>query len=163
MSEKIDLSFSPDTYFPESKTREELLSRIKGQSRREIARGILEREGIKGLNAFIAREELTDHDRDMWGRIHPWMMGGEYLPEFKREESSYQEVCLASFIRARRSGSAPTRVVGLSSFASKLIGHQHRGQFAVVFLEHGDTAPHLPGQLMDVPAFIELQCGVSVP
>ncbi len=42
----IDLSFRPDTYFPESKTREELLSRIKGQSRREIARGILEREGI---------------------------------------------------------------------------------------------------------------------
>ena len=80
----------------------------------------------------------------------------------KREESSYKEVCLASFIRARRGGSAPTRVVGLSSFASKLIGHQHRGQLAVVFLQHGDTGAHLPCQLVDVPTFIEFQCGVSV-
>ena len=106
----IDLSFRPDTYFPESKPREELLSRIKGQSRREIARGILEKEGIAGLNALIARDELTDHDRDMWGRIHPWMMGGEYLPEFKGEEVEIARVSLKSTtfdqksIRARPEG-----------------------------------------------------------
>ena len=108
--EAFDLSFRPDSYFPQSRTREQLLANIKGQSRREIARGVLEEEGIVGLNAFIARDELTDHDRDMWGRVHPWMMGGEYLPEFKGEEVEIARVSLKSTtfdqmsIRARPEG-----------------------------------------------------------
>ena len=106
----INMAYRPDTYFPQSRTREQLLANIKGQSRREIARGVLEEEGIVGLNAFIARDELTDHDRDMWGRVHPWMMGGEYLPEFKGEEVEIARVSLKSTtfdqksIRARPEG-----------------------------------------------------------
>ncbi len=110
ISASVNLAFRPKTYFPESPTREQLLARIKGQSRREMARGILETEGIAGLSDFVAREELNDHDRDMWGLVHPHMMGGEYLPGLRPEEVEIARISLKSTtfdqksIRARPEG-----------------------------------------------------------
>ena len=43
----IDLSFLPDTYWPESPDREMLRSRIQGKARRDIARRTLEAEAIE--------------------------------------------------------------------------------------------------------------------
>ena len=76
----IDLSYRPQTYWPVSLTQEQLISRIKGDARQKIARGILQTEGFPGLNEFLAREELSKEEREIWGGIHPTFLGGEFLP-----------------------------------------------------------------------------------
>lgn len=111
-SDVFDFGFRPETYWPESKTAEQLLTNIKGKVRRDMARRILAEEGFTGLNAFIAREELKGEDLLMWGRIHPAMMGGEYLPALGGGEVEIARISLASTtgdqisIRARREGDA---------------------------------------------------------
>ena len=96
MIESIDLEFRPDTYFPESRDRAQLLSNIKGQARRELVSHQLDEEGFTSLDTFIARSELDDEQRDAWGRVHPWMMGGEFLPGIQTGEVEIARVSLKS-------------------------------------------------------------------
>ena len=106
--QKIDLSFRPETYWPDSLSQEMLISRIKGKARQEIARGILRREGFTRLPDFLARAELTDEQRDVWGRMHPGFMGGEFLPNLEDGEVEIVRISLESTtndqisIRARK-------------------------------------------------------------
>jgi len=58
-----DLSYRPATYWPSAPTVEQLLSRIKGQARRDQARAIMESEGFSGLSTFIAQQSLSEDDR----------------------------------------------------------------------------------------------------
>jgi hypothetical protein len=110
MSVQIDLNHRPNTYWPEALDREQLLSRIQGESRRAIARDILATEGFAGLNTFFAREILDDEDRRHWGLVHPQCMGGEHLPQLGIEDVEIARISLASVtgdqisIRARRAG-----------------------------------------------------------
>ena len=103
-----DQAYRPESYWPESRSPEQLLANIKGKVRRDMARKILAEEGFTGLNAFIASEEIQGDDLRMWGRIHPAMMGGEYLPGFGAGEVEIARISLASTtgdqisIRARR-------------------------------------------------------------
>ena len=96
MSENIDLRYRPETYWPEALDQEQLLTRIKGESRRNIARNILAEEGFAGLNAFLAREELAEDERASWGGLHPAFMGGEYLPRLSLGEVEIARISLAS-------------------------------------------------------------------
>jgi len=96
MSENIDLSYRPDTYWPEALDQEQLLSRIKGESRRNIAREILAEEGFAGLNSFLVREELAEDERASWGRVHPAFMGGEFLPGLGFGKVEIARISLAS-------------------------------------------------------------------
>jgi hypothetical protein len=115
----VDLSFRPATYWPKSLTTEQLLSRVKGKARRDIARKVLEEQGFPGLSTFLARQELPPSDRAGWGATHPDFMGGEYLPSLEDGEVEIVRVSLASTtadqisICARRAGAGiEYRVVG---------------------------------------------------
>lgn len=94
LSGDFDFDYRPDTYWPVSPTRAELLSRIKGRVRRRMAEQALAERGVRGLNAFLARESLPEHDRTAWGRLHPWCMGGEFLPDLS---GSVVEIARLSF------------------------------------------------------------------
>ena len=96
MSVQIDLNHRPNTYWPEALDREQLLSRIQGESRRTIARDILATKGFAGLNAFFARETLDDEERRYWGLVHPQCMGGEYLPQLGIGDVEIARISLAS-------------------------------------------------------------------
>jgi hypothetical protein len=96
MSVQIDLNRRPNTYWPEALDREQLLSRIQGESRRTIARDILATKGFAGLNAFFARETLDDEERRYWGLVHPQCMGGEYLPQLGIGDVEIARISLAS-------------------------------------------------------------------
>ena len=96
MNHGIDLSFRPQSYFPESRTREQLLSNIKGQARREMVAETLDDEGVIGLDDFIARPSLTEEERQGWGQFHPWMMGGEYLPDLEGQQVEIARISLQS-------------------------------------------------------------------
>jgi len=92
----FDLDYRPDTYWPVSRSREQLLSRIKGQVRRQMAADALASGGVEALNVFLARESLPDAERRAWGQQHPWFMGGEYLPDLAASEVEIARLSLAS-------------------------------------------------------------------
>jgi hypothetical protein len=106
----IDLSFRPDTYWPESLTPEQLLTRIRGKRRQDIARELYKEFGFTALNEFLVREGLSEEDRTAWGAAGPWCMGGEYLPELDEGEIEIARISLASTtsdqvsVRARADG-----------------------------------------------------------
>jgi len=92
----IDFSFRPATYWPRSANREQLLSRITGKARRDLARMVLQGPGLAQMDAFIGRETLPAEDRRAWGLIHPGLMGGEYLPAQPEGSAEIARIGLAS-------------------------------------------------------------------
>ena len=92
----IDLSFRPDTYWPESLTPEQLLSRIRGKRRQDIARHLYREFGFTALNEFLVREGLSEEDRTAWSAGGPWCMGGEYLPEMEEGEVEIARISMES-------------------------------------------------------------------
>ncbi len=105
-----DLDFAPASYFAARDLNLTLPSDIKGQARRELARSYAA-EG-KALPPELAAPELSAEARQAWGRIHPAMMGGEYLPSLRADEVEIARISLASTtcdqisVRARRVGKA---------------------------------------------------------
>lgn len=96
----IDFSFRPATYWPEQESLELLISRIKGEQRR-LRGEVLVREGrIDELRELIEggllSDDLSDHDREEWGRLHPSNLGGEYLPETDDGDVEIARVAIAS-------------------------------------------------------------------
>ena len=82
--EPVDLSFRPETYWPEEPALEKIVSRIKGEQRRQWAQTLLSDGRIEELRARIDdgtfAEDLSDADLKEWGRIRPENLGGEFLP-----------------------------------------------------------------------------------
>ena len=88
-----DLSFRPETYWPNLPDEQVVLSRIKGTQRRDLAHAAIEGEDVlppmaddethrKAID-FVFDEGLTEPERRNWGSIDPSMMGGEYLPDLE--------------------------------------------------------------------------------
>ncbi len=77
--EGIDLDFTPAGYFALRDLHLALPSDIKGKARRDLARK-LAAEG-RELPPELAAPELTPEDREMWGAIHPAMMGRPHLAQ----------------------------------------------------------------------------------
>jgi hypothetical protein len=115
----INQSYRPATYWPASLTPEQLLSRIRGQRRQQIARELYENSGFTALNEFLVKEGLAEDERAAWGAVGPWNMGGEYLPELDAGEVEIARISMASTtsdqisVRARQQdGSIRYRIVG---------------------------------------------------
>jgi hypothetical protein len=106
----VDLSFRPGTYWPESLTPEQLMTRIRGKRRQDIARDLYKEFGFSALDEFLVRDGLSEEDRTAWGAAGPWCMGGEYLPELDEGEIEIARISLASTtsdqvsVRARKDG-----------------------------------------------------------
>jgi hypothetical protein len=104
----IDLDYRPRDYFWASDLNVRLLSGIVGEGRRQLVRKLIEagRPVPNGLDAAVLDEET----RQMWGRLDPSNMGGEYLPPLRKREVEIARISLASVtadqisVRARRSG-----------------------------------------------------------
>ena len=106
----LDLSFQPGTYWPDDACRTALLGNIKGTVRRRLLQ-----ESIEAGAGDIPPEALLqpalgeDLRRDL-GRIHPSLMGGEYLPDYLETEVEIARIVLESVtgdvisIRARIGG-----------------------------------------------------------
>ena len=92
----FDFNYQPTSYWPQSRTPEQLLANIKGEVRRGIARGILQNEGFVGLKEFLSREELNESDRVLWGRVDPACMGGEYLSSLQEGKVEIARISLNS-------------------------------------------------------------------
>lgn len=95
--EPIDFDFRPQPYDAVEHTLAGTLSGIQGQARRELAQMRL-KEGFADVEEarFVLKEKLSDDERRHWGRIHPVLMGGEFLPEFSDAEIEIARISMAS-------------------------------------------------------------------
>ena len=102
----VDLNYRPRDYFWAADLNVRLLSGIVGEARRQLVRNLIEagRPVPNGLDVAVLDEET----RQMWGRLHPSNMGGEYLPLLRKGEVEIARISLQSVtadqisIRARR-------------------------------------------------------------
>ena len=89
----FDLNFRPESYFDDLTLEQKLQSKIMGQLRSEmVVRNV--RQG--SVPSELLRSNLSEPVRNAQGGIHPWMMGGEYLPELYPNEVELCRVVLKS-------------------------------------------------------------------
>jgi hypothetical protein len=105
----IDLDFTPRNYFTARDLHVALPSDIMGKVRRDLVRHRLA-EGEK-VPPELALPVLCPEIRDALGKLHPMLMGGEYLPPMRDGEVEIARISLQSVtadqisVRARRTAS----------------------------------------------------------
>ncbi len=103
--ENFDLEYRPHSYWGPQNLRTHYGGRIKGELRRAVALSQLE-EGE--AHPAVLQSALDEDSRQAAGRIHPWFMGGEYLPDLAPDEVEIARITMKSTtmdvigIRARR-------------------------------------------------------------
>jgi hypothetical protein len=108
----IDYEFRPESFWTAaSDPLAAILRNVKGRSRREMIRDYYAAGKLDQLSDELLRDSLSDEARVSLGKIHPTFMGGEYLPNYSRQEVEVARIALASTtsdvisLRARPSGS----------------------------------------------------------
>ena len=87
----IDLSFRPSAkLFPL------LLSRVKGTVRRNELMKAMEEERLEDLPEQLLQSALSPEQRSAAAARNPALMGGEYLPDFLKDEVEVARIELAS-------------------------------------------------------------------
>jgi hypothetical protein len=95
MDRSLRLDFRPSTYWPNNPGTRAALAKIKGTARRAaLLRSLV--EGTPGPPEALLAPSLPDDLRAQLGAVHPAFMGGEYLPEFERDEVEIARLDLAS-------------------------------------------------------------------
>jgi hypothetical protein len=79
--EPQDNSFVPASYWTNLSVGQTIVHSIRGVARRESAEKALEEGTLEELPDFVLQDRLTDRQRLSLSRIHPSLMGGEYLPD----------------------------------------------------------------------------------
>lgn len=103
MATQNGLNFRPRSYFV-TDLETAVLSRIKGAFRRKAVRSL----GPSHVDPPMAAESLSEEERQAVGRVHPSLMGGEYLPDLEAGEVEIARIELESVtadvisLRARR-------------------------------------------------------------
>jgi hypothetical protein len=108
----IDYEFRPESFWTAaSDPLAAILRNVKGRNRREMIRDYYAAGKLDQLSDELLRDSLSDEARISLGKIHPTFMGGEYLPNYRREEVEIARIALASTtsdvisLRARPTGS----------------------------------------------------------
>lgn len=105
-----DMHFRPINYWGPQELHTHFGSRVKGELRKKAGLDLLE----QGENdQEVLSESLTDEHRKLAGAFHPALMGGEHLPDLKRNEVEIARIIAQSTtldvisIRARK---GPSRI-----------------------------------------------------
>lgn len=93
---EIDLAFRPSSYSWPLSLETHLLGTVKGAQRQRHIRMLTEQGRLGELADWMAVESLSDDVRTSLGRIHPSLMGGEYLPDRSRREVEIARISLRS-------------------------------------------------------------------
>ena len=107
MSDNFVLDFCPTSYWGPQGLSSYYGSHITGELRRQAAKRAA--DAWDGPVDYL-QPSLDSDARSMRASIHPWCMGGEYLPPLRPDEVEIARVSLRSVtmdvfsIRARRSG-----------------------------------------------------------
>ncbi|MEQ1801791.1 MAG: hypothetical protein ABL989_07715 [Gammaproteobacteria bacterium] len=92
----IDLDFRPRSYFWPLGLEKHLLSRVKGAQRKQALKALLDAGRLDDVPDFLAKAALSGEERRAIGRIHPMLMGGEYLPDTNEQEVEIARISIHS-------------------------------------------------------------------
>ncbi len=92
----IDLNFRPKGYFWPLGLRTHVVSSVKGAERRAYVKDMFERGREREIPDDVIQPALQEEYRIAAGRIHPWLIGGEYLPNLRKKEVEIARITLAS-------------------------------------------------------------------
>jgi hypothetical protein len=108
----IDYEFRPESFWTAaSDLLGAILRNVKGKNRREMIRDYYEAGKLDQFSDELLSDSLNDEARISLSKIHPTFMGGEYLPNYSRQEVEIACIALASTtsdvisLRARPTGS----------------------------------------------------------
>ena len=88
-----NLDFRPHSYWGPQDLETHYNSRIKGELRRAAAPG-QQQAGLGGVD--VLESSLSEEKRSALGGWHPWLMGGEYLPNLLPNEVEIARVVMKS-------------------------------------------------------------------
>jgi hypothetical protein len=88
-----DLDYRPRSYWGPQDLETHYGAKAKGELRRRSGLSLLG-EGI--ADGGMLASSLPDDERSTVGAIHPWFMGGEYLPDFLSNEVEIARVTMKS-------------------------------------------------------------------
>ena len=92
----VDLDFRPRSYFWPLGLETHLLARVKGAERKAALKQLIDTGRLHDIPDFLARSARSEGDRQALGRIHPALMGGEYLPALSQNEVMIASITIAS-------------------------------------------------------------------
>ena len=92
----VDLDFRPRSYFWPLGLETHLLARVKGAERKAALKQLIDAGRLDDIPDFIAHSALSEADRQALARIHPALMGGEYLPDLSQNEVVIASITIAS-------------------------------------------------------------------
>jgi hypothetical protein len=105
----INLGFRPRSYWSVANLRQ-LVANIKGAARKKRALELIAQGRLEQASDGICADTLSEAQRLALGRVHPNLMGGEYLPAYLPGEVEIARVTLATImtdvisVRARPAG-----------------------------------------------------------
>jgi hypothetical protein len=88
----FDLEYRPATYWDDKAIN----ANIKGEWRRRAIQAAEESGAVDEIPADLFSDALPEPMRAMVGRIHPSLMGGEYLPDYLPNEVEIARISLRS-------------------------------------------------------------------
>ena len=92
----IDYGQRPASYWEDADILTALLRNVKGQERRKMIREYWSQGRLHELDERLLADTLSEEDRDRLGKIHPALMGGEYLPDYRGGEVEIARIELQS-------------------------------------------------------------------
>jgi hypothetical protein len=91
----IDYSYRPVSYWQVESLRQ-MVANIKGAQRKKTALRLINEGRLDEAKDFILDDSLSEEERVDVGKVHPALMGGEYLPDCSRGEVEIARVTMAS-------------------------------------------------------------------
>lgn len=93
---EINLDYRPASYFWPHGLATHLLARVKGAARKAALKDLIDAGRLDEVPAFLAKSALSEAERRAIGRIHPALMGGEYLPDLDETEIEIARISIRS-------------------------------------------------------------------
>ena len=140
----IDYSFRPASYWDDTSVLHATLRNVKGENRRRLIRDFHAAGHLDQVEPGLAKDILSDDERRSLGRIHPTFFGGEYLPDYRAEETELARVVLASTLQDVISLRARRTKTGLLRYS---IVDEYEGAFR--FPKLPTRTPLTLGELVD--------------
>jgi hypothetical protein len=92
----LDLSFRPEDYVATLDGSSQILSRIKGTSRRALVASYMDGKMPGEPPQELLQHALIDEQRRALARLHPALMSGEYLPDCYAGEVEIARITIQS-------------------------------------------------------------------
>ena len=92
----IDYTFTPESYWVDKEVLQALLRNVKGAERRKMIKAYYKNGNFQELEESFSKISLSDEERFRLASIHPMFMGGEYLPDYERDETEIARIELNS-------------------------------------------------------------------